>query len=227
MKIFFTSDTHFNHKNIVRGISSWDDKSSCRDFSTLSEMNEALIQGINDVVQADDVLFHLGDFAFGDPKSYREFRHKLHCKKIHLIYGNHDKRIYNNEHNLQDLFATTGFYREININGQKINMSHYGFRVWNESHRGSWMLYGHSHGTLSPMIAGPLVIDLLDKKRYTELRELAQGLHPTQHPNGKSLDVGVDTHPEFRPYSLEELSEIMSKRNMVQVDDHIPNTHHA
>ncbi len=222
MGIFFTADTHYNHKNIVRGISSWDNKDGCRSFGTLDEMNTAIVEGINRVVKEDDVLFHLGDFAFGDPKGYRDFRYKIRCKHIHLIYGNHDKRIYSNESDLQDLFETTGFYREINIDGQKIIMSHYGFRVWNESHRGSWMLHGHSHGSLSPMVPGPMITALLDKKRFNELRQLAEGSHPTQHANGKTLDVGIDTHPEFRPYSLKELKDIMDKRNPVQVDDHAP-----
>ena len=41
-QIWFTSDTHYNHANIVRGASKWEDKSMCRDFDTVEEMNTAI-----------------------------------------------------------------------------------------------------------------------------------------------------------------------------------------
>ena len=40
--IFIFSDPHFGHKNIVRSVSSWDDKSGCRDFNSIEEMNETM-----------------------------------------------------------------------------------------------------------------------------------------------------------------------------------------
>jgi hypothetical protein len=61
---------------------------------------------------------------------------------------------------------------------------------------------------------------LVNKKRYDELHLLADGKHPKVHPNGKTMDVGIDTHSEFRPYSFDEIYEIMSKRNIAYVDNH-------
>lgn len=90
--IFFTSDTHYNHKNICRGTSLWNDKTRCRDFETLEEMNEKLISGINGSVGADDILYHLGDIGFGGAKSIHDFLNKTNCKNITLILGNHDMR---------------------------------------------------------------------------------------------------------------------------------------
>ena len=220
MKVYFTADTHYHHKNICRGASNWTNKSSCRDFELLQDMDEAIIDGINRTVAADDVLFHLGDYAFGDAKYYREFRSRINCQTIYLIYGNHDERLIANEEDLQSLFTECSFYREVTFKSQKIILSHYGFRVWNKSHHESWMLHGHSHGTLSPSIPGPLVEDLLNKKKYDVLRSLAKGTHGTHHSNGKTMDVGIDTHPEFRPYSFDEIHEIMKHRKAVEVDDH-------
>ena len=220
MKVFFTADTHYHHKNLCRGASSWSNKSQCRDFELVQHMDDAIVNGINSVVGVEDVLFLLGDFAFGDMKYYREFRSRINCATIHLIYGNHDKRIIVNEENLQDLFASVDFYREITINNQKIILSHYGHRVWNQSHYGAWMLYGHSHGSLEPSISGHVINELLNKKRYEDLRALANGTHPTRNANGKTMDIGIDTHPEFRPYSFEELQQIMSKKEIAYVDDH-------
>jgi calcineurin-like phosphoesterase family protein len=34
------------------------------------------------------------------------------------------------------------------------------------------------------------------------------------------MDVGIDTHPEFRPYSVDEIAEIMSQREYIPVDAH-------
>lgn len=223
-KLFFTADTHYHHKNICKGVSNWPDKSKCRDFSSLTEMDQALIDGINRTVGADDVLFHLGDFCFGDTKYYKQFRSQIICQNIYLIYGNHDGLIIRNDDGLQGLFKECSFYREITFNGQKIIMCHYGFRVWNKSHENSWMLHGHSHGTLQPSIPGGLVRELLEKRRYTDLMMLAEGKHPDYHPNGKTMDVGVDTHWDFRPYTFEEIQGIMSRRVFMPADGHTQKT---
>jgi calcineurin-like phosphoesterase family protein len=220
MNVFFTSDTHYHHKNICRGSSSWTDKSRCRDFELLQDMDDALANNINSTVDTNDVLFLLGDYCFNDIKYYREFRSRINCQNIHLIYGNHDERIIRNDGELQSLFSSVDFYREATINGQKIIMSHYAHRVWNRSHEGSWMLHGHSHGTLEPSVSAHVIMELLNTKRYDDLYALASGTHPTRCANGKTMDVGVDTHPEFRPYSFDEISEIMSKKEIAYVDSH-------
>jgi calcineurin-like phosphoesterase family protein len=219
-QVFFTADTHYHHRNLVRGESKWANKSGCRDFDTLEENDIKLIEGINSTVGVDDVLFHLGDFSFGDIKYYKEFRSQIKCQNIYLIYGNHDGWIIRNDSELQGMFKECSFYREVTYNGQKIIMSHYGFRVWNKSHEGSWMLHGHSHGSLAPSVSGPLITELLDKGKHTELRMLADGTHPDVHSNGKTMDVGVDTHWDFRPYSFDEIAEIMKTKNIARVDAH-------
>ncbi len=78
--IYFTSDSHYNHKNIVSGVTRWEDKSGCRDFSTKEEMDEAIIANINRVVKTDDTLFHLGDVAFQGPDKVKEFRARINVR---------------------------------------------------------------------------------------------------------------------------------------------------
>ena len=56
-KVFFTSDTHFYHANIINFCK--------RPFANVETMNEALIENWNAVVGVDDIVFHLGDFCFG------------------------------------------------------------------------------------------------------------------------------------------------------------------
>ena len=82
-QVFFTADTHYHHRNLVRGESKWANKSGCRDFDTLEENDIKLIEGINSTVGVDDVLFHLGDFSFGDIKYYKEFRSQIKCQNIY------------------------------------------------------------------------------------------------------------------------------------------------
>ena len=63
-KFYFTSDTHFNHENII--------KYCKRPFSSIDEHDEALIKNWNDVVPEDGIVFHLGDVGFGDTDRINE-----------------------------------------------------------------------------------------------------------------------------------------------------------
>ena len=75
----------------------------------------------------------------------------------------------------------------------KLFLSHYSHRIWPKSHRGAIHLYGHSHGSIEDF--------------------------------NKSMDVGVDVaykmFGEWRPFHLDEIVEIMSKRIIVPVDHHV------
>ena len=54
-KLFFTSDPHFGHTNIIKYCN--------RPYENAKEMNESLIENWNRVVPEDGVVFCLGDFA--------------------------------------------------------------------------------------------------------------------------------------------------------------------
>ena len=79
---WFTSDTHFNHTNII--------KYCDRPFSDVNEMNEKIIRNWNERVVPDDRVFHLGDFGlFKRDKEPRSILNRLNGN-IYLIRGNHD-----------------------------------------------------------------------------------------------------------------------------------------
>lgn len=138
--IWFTSDTHFGHRNIAgEAVSNW--KDGYRGFKDTEHMNEILMFEINTRVAENDILYHLGDFAMRDLERYRKW---IVCKEIHLIKGNHDK--IRPKHT--KLFQSIQDYKEIEHNRTKIVLSHYAHRVWNKSHRGAVHLYGHSHGSI-------------------------------------------------------------------------------
>lgn len=144
---FFSSDFHYGHKNLTRGTSNWSNGGQ-RDFDTLEEMNQALIDRINERVMKKDILYFLGDWSFGGFENVKKLRDLLNVETIHFIFGNHDHHIENNRGGSKGYFTTTQHYKEVTIAGQKIVMMHYPMKVWNGMHKGFWHLYGHCHGSL-------------------------------------------------------------------------------
>jgi len=81
MRYFFTSDTHFGHKNIL--------KYTNRPFKSVEEMDEELIRRWNATVTPDDTVIHLGDFSLkGNVNKYL----KQLNGNIIWIGGNHDSK---------------------------------------------------------------------------------------------------------------------------------------
>lgn len=81
MTLWFTSDTHFNHANIIGYCK--------RPFANVDEMNRELIARWNAKVKPDDVVMHMGDFAMGKKEDLPAIFAQLNGLK-HLIRGNHD-----------------------------------------------------------------------------------------------------------------------------------------
>lgn len=150
MTVFFTSDSHYSHTNVI--------KYSNRPFTSKFEMNSKLMENWNTQIKQNDIVYHLGDFCFADEQEGQSILDRLNGKK-HLIIGNHDKVGVKLKG-----WESIEHYKEINVDGQHIVLCHYAMRVWNRSHHGAWMLYGHSHGSLP------------------------------DDPNALSIDVGVDCH---------------------------------
>lgn len=142
--IWFTADTHFNHTNII--------EYSARPFSSLEEMTEKLIENWNMRVKPGDTVYHLGDFALSYGEKHRELINDLLADlngQKWLITGNHDRK----EVTSNRRWVKVLDYCEIKVDlggehKQRIVMCHYAMRVWNQCHRGAWMLHGHSHGNL-------------------------------------------------------------------------------
>ena len=69
--VWITSDTHYHHTNICRGITNWrtqDGKvpiDSTRNYLSIDLMNDAIVDNINSKVGQHDTLIHLSDVAFG------------------------------------------------------------------------------------------------------------------------------------------------------------------
>lgn len=136
--VWFTSDTHFNHANIIKFCN--------RPYTDVQDMEDQLIDNWNSKVKNNDTIYHLGDFAFTwwkDASSVDDLLAKLNGNKI-LLIGNHDSF----QVKKSKLWSSVHDYLEIKVSKQKAILSHYPFRVWNGMGHGSFMLHGHSHGSL-------------------------------------------------------------------------------
>lgn len=141
--IWFTSDTHFGHHNIIRYCN--------RPFADIDHMNETLISNWNSKVKNTDVVYHLGDVIFSHKKDVTlNLLRRLNGTK-HIVWGNHDK--YKNLI-LEAGFIDCGSLSEITIPlggnnlTQKIVLCHYPMVSWNGAFHGVIHLHGHVHGTL-------------------------------------------------------------------------------
>ena len=205
-RIFFISDTHYNHANICSATTSWvGAENLTRKFNTLNHMNDALVNNINEVVGENDVLIHLGDWSFGGFEKISEFRNRIICKNIHLTYGNHDHHIRNNKEDIQEIFSSTHDYLFLDIrrpskDGKGVMdkysfvCMHYPIASWDSMNDGVIHLHGHVH--LPPNL------------RLGE---------------GKSLDVGVDGN-NLHPMSLDEILSVVKNQPIRKLS--LPKDHH-
>jgi len=209
-RLFFTSDTHYNHKNICRGVTEWRTEtgeipiSQTRDFPNLEKMNAAIVNSINSTEGQDDILFHLGDWSFGGFESIKEFRDRIICQNIYLLYGNHDHHIENDRGNIQSIFTKTFPYLVLEVTKlpfktiagwkHEFVLMHYPLCSWHNMNKGRFHLFGHTH--LPP-----------DKKKMA----------------GRSMDIGMDGN-NLKPYDVVEVVRTLSGRP-VQAN-RLPQDHH-
>lgn len=237
---FFTADLHLDHPNILwyspgRRIflspeetadqERWGGRREAITYkpsrASIQRMNDALIDNINERVGKKDRLWILGDFTVRTtPERALEFRERIRCKDVRIVWGNHDDRevlrplfeacyeavmvyepaegesLTEDEVQLEmakDRLGTREFKRM-----QRVYLSHYAHIVWQASHKGVYHLYGHSHGNL-------------------------EAWRERTIPSALSMDVGVDAHG-YKPVSWEEIHRVLSdKRGRVPphaVDHH-------
>ena len=149
--IFFTSDYHIYHDKIIA-------LGKGRPFSNLEEMHAAIADRHNAVVRQGDLVYNLGDFALKCQwEQAYAFRQRL-VGQQHFTFGNHDKVVWEMIRNVPDVFTwykgdpdSPGAY-VLKLKGYgdipKISIGHFKMCTFTSSHKGSWNLYGHSHGQL-------------------------------------------------------------------------------
>lgn len=188
--IYFSSDHHFDHKNII----SYTD----RPFSGVNEMNEIMVQRWNTVVTDNDEIYCLGDFSL-DFRAVKIFTPQLKGKK-YLVPGNHDDCHPRRKKSAKMLQK----YKDL---GWTVLPVQTDLIVPNLVPYPGWLLchFPYKHGDF-------------ELQRYRELRPDPENrllLHGHCHSTPKTfkkdnmIDVGVDAH-DFYPVSLNQILEIVS-----------------
>jgi calcineurin-like phosphoesterase family protein len=210
-KIWFTSDTHFGHANII--------KHADRPFyypgpgGNPVEMDEALIENWNRCVQKGDRVYHLGDIALSDRHTFMDLRRRLNGQ-IYLIRGNHEKTA----DSCPEAFLWIKDYFKLKVDDndtergrQEVVLFHYPIASWDKHHHGAWHLHGHCHSNHNPWKASHM-------------------------PKARSFDIGVDSvalylanggpvrKEDFRPLDYEEVKAFMKSKQGENVDHHAEET---
>ena len=181
-KIFFVSDTHYGHSNIIEFCK--------RPFENVQEMNKKMIENWNNKVPTDGIVFHLGDFSWGGYQQWKQIREQLNGEII-LIKGNHCLK--NLTPTAHSLFKKVVFQMRIEIEGRKIWLNHFPLLCYSGTYRDfnglEYNLFGHVH-----------LSNHKERNTGRDCDRCFQMLFPTQY------DVGVDFN-EFAPISWKEVDE--------------------
>ena len=86
MTDFFTADLHFGHNNVINFKNT--DGTKARDFATVQDMEDAMVQMHNEIVKPTDKVYMLGDIAF-NARGLDKVK-QMNGIKI-LVKGNHDQ----------------------------------------------------------------------------------------------------------------------------------------
>ncbi|MCW5710614.1 hypothetical protein [Shinella sp.] len=172
---FYIADTHFRHERILT--------LQPRPFPSIDAHDNAIVERWNAVVRDDDIVYHLGDFAFRLGERFDKL-HWLFSRlkgRKHLVLGNHDVTSRGEIHPhlaALDWAAPPAHALRTRDGGREIYLSHYACRTWPCQHYGAVHFYGHSHGHLPG--------------------------------TGLSRDVGVDLPDvDFTPRTFDELTKEM------------------
>lgn len=133
--VYFTSDTHFGHKNILEFCN--------RPWVTVEEMNEGLIANWNSVVRENDIVFHLGDVQLGGGNELLDNILPRLNGHIILILGNHDIKNLKSRH--LDLLDDAFEQLTINIDGTHCVLSHCPSGLPGKDPQHQFNLHGHLH----------------------------------------------------------------------------------
>jgi len=155
MSVFYISDTHFSHDNILKF------EKEKRPFETIEEHDEYLINAWNETVSENDTIIHLGDVCFKPATRLDPVMKQLNGNKI-LLLGNHDTlradrylRWFDQVHSV------------IADKQRGILFSHYPVHTSQLDYRYRFNVHGHSH---SKQIDDPRYINICCE--HTELRPI-------------------------------------------------------
>ena len=252
MNIGFTSDTHTYHKNITAGETLWTETHRCRQFSTVEEMTDVIIDGINRELQSEDRLYHLGDWSFGGIERIWETRKRINCRNIFLCRGNHDHHIWKNKILPNVYYSTiTQNWHDGEFSAEEIAYAKENGQYPDPNKRPVYAQHLFADVDVEfdvkinkkRVIMQHMPLRVWDKSHHGSINlhghchdtlppmtKFGELLGPNNHhvPLARQMDVGMDVafrmFGEYRPFLWDEIEQIMSTREPLLVDHHNENT---
>lgn len=155
-KTFFTSDLHFFHNNIIGYCN--------RPYTSVEQMNRALVDNWNSVVDYTDTVWVLGDVSFGRPDETAHLLRQLKGTK-YLVMGNHDRKGKCEKLKWLDHFTGVYDYVRLKVDDMRFVLCHFPFRSWE---RGYVNLHGHMHSSPDKPYSGWKQYDVgVDNNNHT------------------------------------------------------------
>lgn len=158
MATFYTSDQHVGHARIC--------ELAGRPFSSVEEMNDAIVERHNAVVSPDDTTYFLGDFAMGPLEESLALVGRMNGRLL-LVPGNHD-RVFSRFRRNGPRPADFDRYRDAGLDivgertrvviaGTDVLLCHFPYTGDSRDHHdryadlrpaddGGWLVHGHTHG---------------------------------------------------------------------------------
>lgn len=187
--IWFLSDHHFNHKNILTFRTDTPNGELIRPgFTDVNHMNEVMIENHNRTVKNGDKVYFLGDVSFANPDRMHTVLSRLNGKK-RLILGNHDT-FHVSEYAKH--FGKIMSWRAFGEFKKKFICCHYPLHPQSFQYRkGSpgWCVHGHIHEKLVRLNTN-------------------KDLIPTGAPDPKFINVCVERR-NYTPVHVEDLMKEM------------------
>lgn len=143
-KIYFMSDLHYNHKNMI--------DIAHRPFESIDEMNDYIRGELYSTLTSDDMLFDLGDLIWRENETtYKELRDSIPCG-VYKILGNHDDAELYTRFKRAD-FRLVEQYLNLSIKNTpvgnlQISLFHFPIEDFDHMYHGGLHLFGHVHGSL-------------------------------------------------------------------------------
>ena len=155
-----------------------------RNFESIKKMDTHLIEQWNKTVSKDGKVFMLGDFTwYRKPEEIKNIFSQLNGS-IYLIRGNHDEslttELIKDIINIKSIQTYAELMVKVEDDTYEIVLSHFPFEIWDRKHYGSIHLHGHCHAQL------PI------------------------NENIRRMYVGVDSNEYYRPFTFNEIAEIMA-----------------
>lgn len=196
---YYISDLHLFCRSQTKAGVNYDN----RPFENIEEMHQYILERWNAKVTNADTVYILGDIALrGRNDALIALVAQLKGKKV-LICGNHDDL---NDYRYVLLFDEVLYYKELseNVNGkmQKLCLMHYPILMWNGQHKGTILLYGHTHNSVEDEFYQDCI------RRMNENEVLSLRRHGGQ--NIQAINVGACMpYINYEPRTLKEILDAL------------------